>query len=341
MYLEPKIPELQEKPTGIWLQISSLILLLSFSLLTLDVSPVFAQPGSAPSRICTMETLTHEKEYQLHIAGKLSDSTNINVILSLDKNFFLEAEDIILNIKIKNNGLNIDSIKNLDGHSFSTNINLTNSGSKLPYTGMEMYGPGGDYVHLLPGQEIDFSFDLLNTYGTKKQESIFPSNSVYLPQGSYNISLLPNNWLFGKDLHSNNLSFEIKYPTGFENGALIELRELYKLSPSTDLSLKYREFVYKYPESAYMDQSFVDFLSIRLGEQEKKYSNLIIEDCKWFIGNRPNSSYVKLILKNCIELLEKYESKSNAEEYLNKVATLYSSAKVGKEALQLLDKLNE
>jgi len=264
--------------------------------------------------------------------------SNFDAEISLEKATYLEAEDIPVYIKVKNSSDKPDTLKNLSGNTLEMSLNVSNGMQTLRHSGAEGYLGGDLFFVFKPVQENNYKFDLRSAYGSVKQEAILETDKTFLPAGNYQISLIKDKELFGKEINSNVLNFEIKKPTGEESLALNELRELYKLYPSPDVLLMYRDFAYKHYQSVYIEQAFQSYLMIRVLGDEKNYSDMIIKDCKWFVDNNPNSRLTSLVIGTCIAVIEKYENKSKALDYLNEIIKQYPDNKAGIEAKNLIDK---
>jgi len=272
-------------------------------------------------------------------ANEIRDKSNFNIDISLEKNVYLENEYILLNFNIKNESDKIDSLRNFYDIEMHPLFVLKKGELRLDFRGMVDGIAKNSYVLFKPGEERRYEFMLNNSFGDAKQEAYNDSKRFYLPEGNYTVSFYSDKAIFGYNLNSNTLTFDVIRPSGSNSDALNELREIYKVEPSTDLSLMYRYFVYKYPESPYMDQAFELYLSIRLGPYEYHYADLIIGDCKWFIERKPNSTSTALVLNNCVELIETYYNESDGIEYLNMVYRNYNNLKAGLEAKRLLNKI--
>ncbi len=221
-------------------------------------------------------------------------------------------------------------------------MNLRNDAGVLHYSFVIADIAYDTYTPIIAGQEINYHDDLRISYGSKKQEAFFESEKTYLPPGNYYVTLLTDKKIFGANLSSDTLSFHIIYPSGNELNALNELRDIYKIASQNERSLRYREYLYKYPESAYLDQAFAGYLfAIKLDTNETALSNTIIADCKWFIDRRPDSPNMPSVIRNCYIMIEKYYSKSDEIEYLKKVAQLYPDNRAGYDARVILSEINK
>jgi hypothetical protein len=284
--------------------------------------------------------LTFAQENENLNGNNPQNQNDIHVSLSIDKNIYLEMENIPIFIKIKSYENKTDSIKNLSGYTFGSNMNLRNDAGVLHYSFVIGDIAYDTYSPILAGQDIYYHDDLRSSYGSIKQEAFYESEKTYLPPGNYNVTLLTDKKIFGANLSSDTLSFHIIYPSGNELSALNDLRDIYKIAPITERSIKFREFLYKYPESAYLDQAFAGYLfAIRLDTNQTALSNTIIADCKWFIDRRPDSPNMPSVMRNCCKWIEKYYGKSDELEYMENITQRYPDTRAGYDAKVILSEI--
>ncbi len=255
--------------------------------------------------------------YEKRNAGAILSDTKakfeqLNVNIELDKYTYIEGELIMLNIKFKNVSNENITIKSFNDDFINTNIIIKNSeGNLLNYLGLiSTYLETANYT-FCPGEEISHRIDVLDNFATSYIRYQAGSVNGLLTADKYYIQFKKriNEEQF---IESNTLIFNVKEPIDKEKIAFDELIKIYSRDFKLDYNEKaesYREFIYKYSYSNYIDQAFKLMLALKgitsnLDEQT-------LDDCKWFVYNKSNSAVTKDAIECIIMILK---SKERIEE---------------------------
>src|SRR4030095_10439239 len=275
-----------------------------------------------------------------HPIIKANNYNKITADISIDKTEYLERENIVLVMKFKNTSDEEVIVKNFDGNFIHSNIVIKNSGgAQAQYGGLIFSGTGVSRDTFLIGEEKEYRIFLLDNYSMKTVDSYFPSGSVpgLFEAGYYSLQFkgtVDDN----QTLESNTINFTVTKPDGKERDALHSLMKIYKMGFKDGWAnkvAKYREFIYANPESAYMEQAFMNMATLVIFTNAG-YEN-IFEDSKWFIDKKPNSNVIDYAIHGAEKYLEVNLNDSNQlKNYLNEIVKSYPETRASDLAEKIL-----
>lgn len=293
--------------------------------------------------ICTIFILIFSSKISYSFAeskyhSKILKVNAIEVEINLDKSLYLEGEMITLNIIFKNVSNDYISIENFNDNFVNTNILIsTSEEKKLNYLGIISTYLGKTNYEFKPNEEISFSIDLLDNFGT-----IYTRYQV----GGINGKLMSDKYTIKYIKHisdevilkSNILTFNIVKPQGTDSIALFDLENIYATDVKLDFNKKaelYRDYFYKYLNSNYSDQAFK--LMIFLKSATKNFNHQTIDDCILFINKKPNSIVTKEVIEGITFYLKTENENDKLRIILNQISKNYPNTKAAMFAQTKLD----
>jgi photosystem II stability/assembly factor-like uncharacterized protein len=262
---------------------------------------------------------------------------NIEVTIQNLKNTFVTAENFFITITIKNKGNSPETLTNLDELTIAENLIVVNEQmEKLPHSGLHGLRSADKEYILQPKDSIVIDFDVIFHFG-KPTDEYHKSLYKEIPKGNYTIVLDGDKSTFKKNITSNQFMFSVLDPVGDISLQKKELESIGKISSITERMKQYRNFVYAYSESPYMEQAFSLSLGVKRVRDEE-VSKVIIEDCKWFIEKRVNSPYIPKVIGVCGSLIKKYQSGFMYKAFLNEIVSKYPNTKASYVAHQYIKK---
>ena len=191
-----------------------------------------------------------------------------------------------------------------------------------------------DHLSFFPGDTINSTFEITTFFGNWY---FLREGDIYgLPIGQYTLSI---NYI-GEEvmLESNQVTFEIVKPTGFEKDAFQQFSELqYMFSnqnifSSDSIINKANNIVKSYSNSVYATSSLI----IAAIKEKGKSFQYLEEMMKSYPDNRITSDYLKsLMSKHKFE----YKDKAWEENYLKEIVSKYPGTLVASEAQKSLKEI--
>lgn len=258
-----------------------------------------------------------------------NSKSGIQYIISLNKNQFIEGEDINLTVKFINASEQVDSLININESQIIKNL-LINSpeNQKQNYVG-PVEGKTRNII-LKPGEEYLITSNIRFYRGTTTVGLFnYFQESTYHIKGYYQL---------GKhSIESNELIFDVISPPEAEKKVLSEIlrlnKECSKEKYQDSLAVTIDEYDYLIktnPTSIYLDEVFIN-VTLKKRISGIKYDSTLIEDCLWFIENRPNSPNLDFVINEAAELIYlKYGGKDKVIAFLEELQNKYPSSKIYK-----------
>lgn len=251
---------------------------------------------------------------------RINYNNELTVNITLDKSTYLKGEDIPLVIKFKNFSGKPYTVKDFDNNFIHTNFQIKNTnGYKARFGGLTSIRMHSIYDTFKVAEERSYRIFLLDDWGELIDDNISPGSIPgILETGIYTIVFSKN--LKNTILESNTLTFDVKQPSSDELIAFNSLKETYVIRTQgyyLDKIKELREFMYTYTQSVYLDQSFRCRMDIELFESTNENT---LNDCKWFIKTKPNSTVIDYAMKGIVYMYEnKLKDKNGLKDYLNVV----------------------
>jgi hypothetical protein len=280
---------------------------------------------------------------------KYSDTNLTNsfeVTISLDKETYIEGENVWLRIIFKNISSRIDSIAMLYDDKVIRNIKIVNeNGMMATFKGSAPFLFEKTYIKFQPGEEKEFYAGLRHSWGFKKydMEHVFPK--YYFPKEKYNVSLeIDVDGDKRENITSNKVMFTVEKPEGFELEAFSEMIRIFKMPFNGTLGVEgkervideYIKFVGNYTNSVYLEEMFLNSLGKRkIGKT--KYDESFIDYCMIFIEQRPNSPLIGEAVGGASNYyLYELGDKDKAIQFLESLNEIYPNTRVSKEVERIL-----
>ncbi|MBZ0204650.1 MAG: hypothetical protein K8I03_16685 [Ignavibacteria bacterium] len=249
---------------------------------------------------------------QPQFAGSTVSISKSNLIynISLNKDKFVEAEPILISLKVQNNGPNLDSVSYFDFEEFHNNLVVTNSEdiAGLKKSLFTYFGKV-PYTLIKPNSGISITFELQEFFGYKMLPHSFYSKETFFSEGEYSVQLVKNG------INSNKIKFIVEKPTDNESvifNKLINIYNMIEVDMKAPEGKRYQEKVIqaKYDsvktlvnnlnKNAYTEEIFQIYnkMSASFGLKDE-----IIDRNLWFIRNYPDSYFLKDIIYNTTRAL--------------------------------------
>jgi hypothetical protein len=264
-----------------------------------------------------------------------TDNSNFSISISLDKQDFLQGENIWLTVKIKNESGKIDSLPQLDKYVLMEGIsikNLSRGAVLLQYHGAMVDYSGIRYEVFQPNEEKVFEYELQHIYGDN-----FPKGSHdyshYFSAGNYELS---QSFSYQKYVNpaliSNKVLFNVKEPTGIEKEAFNELIKIYQI-PLGDVKPKsknqtdaYITFMKIFPNSVYLERA-MDYSLINRDIEGYKFDETFIADGLEYIDRNPDSRICSAIIHYTIRLMKSTKAENEIIEFLKDLSKKYPNTR--------------
>ncbi|MEO8513296.1 MAG: hypothetical protein ABI543_07040 [Ignavibacteria bacterium] len=238
--------------------------------------------------------------------------SEIEIKISVDKNEYLEGENIICNLSFINNS---DSPDSLDYDKFGLYyIKIKSPENKeIQYTGGFGCWVGSvGYRKIKPHDSTGSTFILNNLFVDKVVSLSVNSAPGFLTNGFYVVK-----YNYGERLTSNEIMININQPTGLDGLVFEKLITAYKINDMKHGTVdsifvkkeNYYEIALGYTESIYWEEAVYRY------NQECNWLNLAYTDInvnKAFIKRFPNSIYVSHILINLCQSIYHYQGGEQA-----------------------------
>jgi|GEM_PF-3029437 hypothetical protein len=255
---------------------------------------------------------THEKQR----------SSKFIIEIKLDKEEYLQGEDVYITFVIKNNGSKRDSVNNYEIQYLCNLLEIRDENNKLPEkTEYKDLGKDVIYTTLDHGETLTLSANINEYRGFKGSQ-----NFRYFPAGTYTIvSIFAD--LNNEPIPANTVTFKVTTPEGDELKALNDFQyfdDFYNKNPKpTEAELKKLidksiEFIYKYPKSIYTTRVLF-FFRYERERLKYKYDQSMLEDIKYFTDNNLKDKNILSLLRTANRLELKLYGKDDAKIYLNNI----------------------
>jgi len=261
----------------------------------------------------------------IYICTSNAYSSNFDFKISLEKNTFIEGEDIFVIFSIENKGKEIDSILDFSDGPLCSKVEI-NSDTRVSFPWGGAYEHLPYYQKINPGEIIAVDARVNGFRGSEGSSLI-----AYFPVGKYSLKGV-NKDNSGKVYKSNKIEFNIVKPEGNEIKAfedLIFFIDFYKTHENIRRTREYNilltdraiEFLYKYPTSVYTGKLLVQSYYTR-SYGKYKYDESFLDDIEYYISNNINSNFNTALLNETVMLFhEKLGAKEKAKEYLINLKT--------------------
>jgi len=276
------------------------------------------------------------------ISNKISNKENSSSIynfainISLDKDNYVQGENVWVTVKVKNISDKIDSLPHLDDISLAEYMAVRKIN---PYnTELFNYSGGMDniivkYVTFQPNEERIFDLNLQWCYGDTLPKNANPYFE-YFTIGTYEIWEVFRDFtnIKAKPLVSNKLTFNVIRPTGSEYEDFKELLRIYgipddKSKPHFKTRIDaYIDFINYNPKSIYAEE-FISHSLIDRSITNYKYDESFIKDALTFISNFPDSRIINRLIHASISIQKNNKSNDEIKEFWQNIAKQYPNTR--------------
>jgi hypothetical protein len=259
-------------------------------------------------------------------------SKNRELILefSSEKEIYSEQEKIEINYKVINR--NKETVTFLDVCLFDCGffpllILTDDKGVRYKYHGV-MTSCIGLPIRLKQGDTIASDNELLRAYGIENS-GIFGFH--YLKEGKYTLTLDPR---YCNDivLISNVLKFEIKKPS-VQDGYDV-LRSVLLIQDISKKSDSLKDFIYNYPQSAYMFIVFDEYLKLFPAFKQNKYE--MTDVFKYFLSKRNSSWNVRKNVYDIAYVINWLKGEDTMINFLVYIIKQYPGSRAASTAYEVL-----
>jgi hypothetical protein len=259
-------------------------------------------------------------------------SANFSTDVVLNKNEYLEGEEIWALVMIRNAGSKIDSICNLNEYDVTRELEIENSeGKKAEYKSIICDAFGCLFTVFKPGDSTKFLVSL-DCYGYEPEKPGGHTDHFYFPEDNYSINL----W-------GTETTFKVKKPHGRDSVARVILTSIYSMDKVKDYVKEtnaFRDFAFEYEGSIYAEKAFY-FSCMNKSFSHKGFliDQDYIDDCKWFIDSHPNSFYMRTIIWHTAYNIGKVSNnKYIVKNFLEDIIERFPGTMAAKNAKDYLDK---
>lgn len=251
------------------------------------------------------------------------------------KDYFIEGEDIWIEVKIKNEGANIDSII-FDSEDYVEKqlVIFDTQKTKLAFEN-ESDNIKPELIYLQPNESTVFYINLSQPFGSRRglSASLIPE---YL-NGIYTISYNRNAIVLDETI------IEVRKPSHNESNELQELKDIYKMPPrDKENRLKklqaFKNFLTKYPNSIYWEQAFYEYALLQYASDTYLNNEEALLESLIFLRNYPNSFYINTILQYGLKAAKLSGDDTKEKEFLIIPMTTYKYTRAGQEAVKIYSK---
>lgn len=274
---------------------------------------------------------------------------NFSITISLDKQEYLEGEYIWVNVIVKNNSSEKDSILHLSEQTLSEQFKIIGENNKkIGYHGLHPDYVGFGYNKFEPFEEKKCDLNITWCYGTKIFEGSVILTADYFPEDKYSIyielksidnSILP--------IKSNTITFKVTKPKGNDLNAYQDLIKVFQTPYNFESTNKLKsqidneqEFVKKYPKNAYTER-IMELLISNRQISKYKYDNSFISDGITFLDNFPDSRLASFIIYNSIGIMKSSKSYNEISNFLSGISDKYKGTRTEISINKFLKEFND
>jgi len=254
-------------------------------------------------------------------------NNNFTSEISVDKEKYIEGEDITVSVKVKNISNKTDSLAQFNSYDVMISLGITNEkGENLVYKGAITDFARIKYTVFKPGETKGYSLQILEDYGNEKLQKDYSLCAMhyYFPQGSYTLQYNDGN------SSSNTIKFIVEAPVGNESDRWDELKSIYTIPTPKGQGVKEKAwalmgFAQKNKESVYSENAFY-IASLDIIDSGKGWliNDDYIERCKWFIDTYPNSIYINgVVWDAAFAVAHLTKNKYIVDNFLDKIIVEY------------------
>lgn len=282
---------------------------------------------------------------------KNSGFYNFSINITLDKENFVQGENVWVTVKVKNISNKIDSLPHLDDISLAEYMSLHKIN---PYnTELFNYRGGMDtyikvnYVTFQPNEERIFDLNLQWCYGDTLPKNAKPYFE-YFTIGTYEIWEAFRDFtnITAKPILSNKLTFNISRPTGSEYE---DFKKLIRINGIPDDKSKphfktridaYIDFFRRNPKSIYAE-NFISHSATERSITKYKYDESYISDALTFINNFPNSRIINGLIYSSISIQKNYKNNDEIKEFWKNIGKQFPDTRTSIAVDENLNKIDD
>jgi hypothetical protein len=279
-----------------------------------------------------------------------TDTCNFSLYIYLDKQDFIEGENIWVNIKVKNLSNKPDSLPFLWDGELVRNFKIFNEkNQKCGYWAVTH----PDYFSIpynvfQPNEEKLFELEIQRSYGASFVDSAYELSTNYFKEGAYSGYLEYKNIIdtVKSKIKSNTISFRVSKPNGVEAQAFEELKRIYKIKYNENVQPKckekidaYLEFAKNYPKSVYLEIVMMNTYTA-MSVFKYRYDENFINIGQSYIDNFPNSRMCMGILSAYIDIMKSLKNEDEIRSYILNIGNKYPNTRIEKDAIKLDKEVN-
>lgn len=278
-----------------------------------------------------------------------TDTCNFSITVSLEKNEYLQGENIYLNLKIKNLSSNKDSLPYAGELSMTERIKIKGKNhSRFYYHGVIVDYFNIPYTYFLPNEEKTYEIELQWCYGDTIAEKI-TDYAAYFSADNYELYIEYLNEVDTKmpQIKSNTVYFNVSKPTGIELEAFNELIKIYQIQPSNQQVPRLKEkidayvnFIDKYPKCVYTERAFSHSLSARK-DGRYKFDETLISQALLFMENFPNSRMVYPLLFNISGIMKAKNNDEEIKKFLLDIKSKYPNTRIDESVDRVINEFKD
>lgn len=275
--------------------------------------------------------------------GFSTNSSNIIISITTNKNTYFELEPVWLSINIRNESERIDSVDIADDVDLLSNLLVTyNKNFQINYHYLSIeHLPS--YIKIIPGQEKQYNIEILNGYGNREIENQVNYAPIsYFIEGNYNIQSHLN--FSNGIIYSNITSFKVIKPDSSELHTFKNILNIYETDTNNqnnhkNEAVELKKIINDHSQSVYVEQAFYYYV-VTIVQNKQLLEKGFIDDCLSFFDIHPNSYYNYDILRLSLRPFVKINGKSKTlvKEYLVNLKEKYPNTEISKAADIFLNK---
>lgn len=265
---------------------------------------------------------------------------DLEINITLEKDYFIVGEDIPLMISFKNNSGKPLTIENFDDNFIRKHFDIVDqNGYKPLYGGSSSIRIKPIYYTFKVDEEKSYSIYLLDDWGEPVSENlIFGSIPGLIRSGNYTIQY--NNIYHNTKLQSNSISFTINKPDIPNQNTFELLKYFYTIRPTNGYEFKideFKNFVFNNITSVYVDQMFRCLLNMELLNPS---DTKVLNDCMKYISLKPDSYITQYAIDGIRYHFEALNDSRGLINCLQQIYDSYINSKASSYAKNMLNNLN-
>ncbi len=270
----------------------------------------------------------------LFINNFVFSQVKLYIEFSSEKSVYAEQEPIIINFKLINNtGKKVSYIADCDNDIFNRFNLVDDKGIKYKYHGAMTSCIAR--IFILKAREIlENEYPIYLGYGI--DSSVLTGRAIYssfMPVGKYTVSFNGRIGL-NASAYSNTLAFSIDKPD--INDGFDVLKSVLSIRDSSKKSDSLREFIYNYPQSAYMFIAFDEYLKLFPTFEQKNFNMTNV--FKYFLSKRNNAWNVRKNVHDIANVINWLKGDERMISFLVYIVKKYPNSKAGFAAKEILQR---